>query len=758
MSQEAIGRLNLNWQNRLLESKETISRLKELRGIVKTGLFRDLELGLADVPSGDDLPKNIFNSLKSFGVLDESLKGMVSMPLRRKDSSIVNFYFLSLNGKGDKILRKGGIVNLQAFSIYTKLVLVDNMDDYFAYFQHVKEEVVPVIQSDVMLKDFIDALKASNVKEVTLINDSPYWESLETKIRECDVRVFKARLPGNKGVAEFLKKHSGNRLIAHVKGETAKQLKKEKVESLKVQGSKDEEGCPMERPERFRVVEEPGEMRFIADDRQYRVRGFNRDGFEKIVQLSLEVDEKAFPDKIDLSRSQGRGRFANIAGSEFEMSPESIRDDLTFIYKTLDELQDQRFKEKAGINVVDKHIVTPKEESKAINNLTSRDLLNETLIKDTEKLGFVGEDINKKLYYLSATSRLTGKPLSVLVIASSGSGKSFGLSSIMELIPPDEMLKYSRITQHALYYKPEHDLRGKALYLEEITGMEEALKAIRMLLSSGELAVSVPEKDARTGVMRTVERRIKVDIPVLSSGVRDIWDDESLSRFLVTYNDDTLKQKQRILKAQAYQYSLEGEKLILYRKRILKKHRDMQKVLDPKIMVVNPFADKIMVNPNLHIVTRKQEQYLRIIYNIAFLRQHSREKKKAEDRFGNAFTYIEARKEDIETANEIAGHVFQYARGDLTKRLYDAFQMIESYCSEQVKEKRIGLYELKFSRREIRDFAGWEMTTAKRILDELESLEYIRKLRGSMGKKFLYTLVPYDTKSANMRDLNLLSP
>jgi hypothetical protein len=204
---------------------------------------------------------------------------------------------------------------------------------------------------------------------------------------------------------------------------------------------------------------------------------------------------------------------------------------------------------------------------------------------------------------------------------------------------------------------------------------------------------------------------------------------------------------------------LDGEKVLKQRDRFLKKHRDMQKVLDPTVSVVNPFAERIMVNPHLHIVTRKQEQYLRLIYNIAFLRQHGREKRQAEDRFGNIFTYIEANREDVATANEIADYVFQFARGDLTKRLFDAYQVIEGYCRRQVKEKRINLHEYKFSRREIRDHTGWEQTSAKRIFDELEALEYIRKARGDkQGMQYLYRLVAFNERSNRADDLRLLDP
>jgi hypothetical protein len=753
MSQKAIEQLSSNWHNSLMENKEALRLLEELRQINRQDKFKDLELGLVRVPDKGDVPANVYQSLKSFGLMDGKIAGMVSVPLRKKDNRIANFYFVSLNGAstgsatGDTIIRQGGIVNLKAFAVYKKLVVVDSMNDYFAYFQQVKENVVPLIQSATMPEDLAAMINQSGTEEIVLVNDSPYWPLLKDRLKEIDVKIFEITLPERKTVKEFLSDNSPNKLTAFIEGEKAKIVKQ----------AKEHEPAPVK--EYMKVVEETGQIKFEGEDRHYLVRGFHKDGFEKIVQLSLEIDGFAFPDKVDLSRSQSRQRFANIASAEFETSPEIVRNDLTFIYKTLDKMQDERFKEKIGLLEKNVHILTKDDESKAIDRLTSRDILNEILIKDTERLGYVEEEVNKKLFYLAATSRMTGKPLSVLDISPPGTGKSFGLSMIVDFMPPDEVLKYSRLSPQALYYKQESELAGRVLYIEELVGMEESLEPIRMLLSSGELAVSVVEKDPRTGTLRTVERRIKVDIPILSSGVRDLFDEETLSRFVLTYNDLTMKHVERILKSQSFKYSLDGEKTLKQRERFLKKHRDMQKVLDPAIMVVNPFAEKIMVNPHLHIVTRKQEQYLRLIYNIAFLRQHSREKKQAEDRFGSIFTYIEANREDVATANEIADYVFQFARGDLTKRLFDAYQSIEGHCRRQVKEKRINLFEYKFSRREVREHTRWDPATAKRLFDELESLEYIRRVRGDrQGSQFLYRLAAYHEKRTGDRDLQLLDP
>ena len=745
MSQTAIVQLLENWKSNLLNSRESIDLLKERWSIESLSTIKGLEIGLVDVPEKDGLPPEIYKSLNIFGVTNEHLNGMAALPLRKKDNSICNFLFLDLNGGENRILRNGGVINAKAFKVFKSLVVVDNIDDFFVCYEKGKKNVVPLVRSDDMPADFAAMLASSEVEELILINDSPYWKLIEEKIKSIGVKRFQVDLPEGMNAREYLGKVSGQKFYGFIEGEKAKDVK--------------DRSNGENKPEYLKVEELTGEMRFTGDEREYRVRGFNRDGFEKIVQINLEIDGRSFPDKVDLSRSQSRTKFANIVSAEFEMGGQLIRDDLAFIYKTLDKIQDERFREKAGMREKDIYIITPDERSKAIERITKRDLLNEILIKDTEKLGYVGEDVNKKLFYLSATSRLTGQPISVLDISPSGTGKSFGISTIMDLMPADELLRYSRLTPNALYYKSEGELIRKILYIEEITGMEESLAPIRMLLSSGELAVSVVEKDPRTGQLRTVERRIRVDIPILSSGVQDIFDEETLSRFILTYNDVTEGHLNKILKAQSFQFSLDGERIHLQRDRILKKHRDIQKVFDPEIVVINNYAERIKLNARLHIVTRKQIQYLRLIYNIAFLRQHSRKKRKEVDRFGNEFVYIEVEKDDIVTANEIVGYVFRFANSDLTKRLHDAYLMIKEYCMEQVKEKRIGLHEFEFSRRAIRQFAGWEQSTAKRLFDELEALEYIRKSRGDkQGSQYLYRLVPFHERQLGDNDLQLLEP
>lgn len=788
MSRRAIEELSGQWQKGLATSKSAVTLLSERYPGITPEHFTDLEMGLASIPCAEDLSEGIYSSLKSFGIMEEDLNGMVSIPLRKKSGVITNFLFLSLNGESDRIIRSGGIIHSKALPVFKRIILTDNLPDFFAYISKVKQNIIPVIESG-MPADLKDAFIHHGTEEVIYINESPYFDDVKGHLAGTGIREYAVTLPDGMSLSEFTSKYSANKIISYLDSARHKYIEAEKAKRIKERGLKEStptdsgdlslpppgvrgpvravvqgqeeavsenENTPAEY---LTMTEGTGEVIFTGTDRKYQVRGFNREGFEKVVQICLFADDRVFPDKVDLSRSQGRMRFANIAAAEFEMSVETVRDDLAYIYRKLDALQDERFREKAGIVEKNVHISTPDDITKAKNRLNKRDLLTEILQSDCEKLGYIEERINKMLFMLSGVSRLTGEPLSLLDISPPGTGKSFGMSTVMGLIPPDGVLKYSRLTPNALYYKSESDLKGRVLFIEEIVGMENSLEALRMLISSGELAVSGVEKDARTGQLKTVERRIRADIPVVSTGVRDIFDEETLSRFILTYNETTDEHMKRIMKAQGHRYSLDGEKVKLARERIQESHWHIQRSFDPELRVINPYHEKVQVNLRLPIASRKNMQYLRLMHNIAFTRQHTREKRQERDRAGNTFSYIEVTREDVQTANEIASYVFRYAASDLTLRQQEAYNTIYRHCVDAVKGKKIGEYEYRFSRREIRERYGWEASATKRLFDELERLEYIRKTGGSgQGMRYLYQLITIGERKAEELMLNFIDP
>mgnify|MGYP000199145376 FL=1 len=101
-----------------------------------------------------------------------------------------------------------------------------------------------------------------------------------------------------------------------------------------------------------------------------------------------------------------------------------------------------------------------------IDFLKQKDLLNE-LNKLIEQSGIIGEENSRLLLYIIASSYKTKHPLHAIVQGSSGSGKTHLISKIADIIPQEDVLRFTRITESSLYNWGEFDLVHKVIVIEE---------------------------------------------------------------------------------------------------------------------------------------------------------------------------------------------------------------------------------------------------------------------------------------------------
>ena len=127
------------------------------------------------------------------------------------------------------------------------------------------------------------------------------------------------------------------------------------------------------------------------------------------------------------------------------------------------------------------------------------------MIDLTESSGYVGEHINKKILFLSFTSRLMDHSISCIVKGSSASGKSSLVNSMLKFFPESDTLKYSYITSKALVHS-QTDLSHKILFVQERNGSESADYSIRTTISEGEISISYPVKNEVTGEYETRQK------------------------------------------------------------------------------------------------------------------------------------------------------------------------------------------------------------------------------------------------------------
>ena len=146
--------------------------------------------------------------------------------------------------------------------------------------------------------------------------------------------------------------------------------------------------------------------------------------------------------------------------------------------------------------------ISKADKELALSFLKSADIFAE-LLADFNTLGVTGEEINKLVGYLAATSR------KLAASAVRPDPVPFRRRQVHPAgchpvaYPGEEYIKYTRVTDQALFYKEEDSLVNKILAIEEAEGMGGAAYSIRNIQSAGKITVAATGKNPGTGKMQT---------------------------------------------------------------------------------------------------------------------------------------------------------------------------------------------------------------------------------------------------------------
>ena len=458
----------------------------------------------------------------------------------------------------------------------------------------------------------------------------------------------------------------------------------------------------------------------------YRVRG-GLDAAASTGNLKVIVTastlEKNYTDRLDLYASRSRKGFSSTAAWRLEIDAEKIE---AHLLELVDQLE--KLRETAAANVTEqREEMSATERSNALKLLQSPDLFG-SLVKHIEIAGYVGEARNKKLAYVIATSRRLPKPLSGIVRSQSGAGKSYLMECVAELMPPEDVHFFSRLTPQALYYLERDALQHKLLIVDERNGSEESEYPIRTLQTRKVLRLAVPVKDPNSGKIKTETLEILGPIAYMESTTSQKINPENANRCFELYLDESDQQTRAIFAAQRKARTLAGWKTQRLRNKVCKTHHDAQRLLRP-LKVIIPYVDLIEFPQSWLRGRRDHDRFLSLIEGIAFLHQYQR----SIGTDGGA-EYIEASTEDYAHAYDLAQTVFANTLGDLPKPVVDLVGQIEAMLGNNRKAE--------FTRRDVREFTRLPDHIVKRHMRCLEDLEYVNVTRAANGGSFRYRLLP----------------
>ncbi|MDD2794013.1 MAG: toprim domain-containing protein [Sediminibacterium sp.] len=434
----------------------------------------------------------------------------------------------------------------------------------------------------------------------------------------------------------------------------------------------------------------------------------------KVTLKILHKDQTTLPvwNSLDLYNHGQREQMIGSVADSFEHPVSATAQAITQLTNALEQYRLQRIEALQPKPEV-KEAMTAAQRQTAINELKKSNLLQRTsqLIAQS---GIVGETTNSLIAYLVYCTRKQHTPLHVMFLGASGSGKTYLQERISDLVPEEEKIEITQITENALYYFKQHELQNKLILIEDLDGAMSVFYPLRELQTKRRISKTVTLKDTR-GNLKTIT--LTVEGPVCVSGCttkEKIYEDNA-NRCILLYTDMSKDQDKLI---NGYQTKLAAGEINKERENQYKAlFKNMQRVLRP-INIINPYARYIELPELVFKPRRTMTLLLGFIEAISFYHQYQREVKK--DAAGQL--YIETTISDIEAAFTLLKDVLFSKSDEITAATRNFFERLKQWLTDN--------NQTSFTAQQVRKAFRIEPRTIQRYIRELRLYGFLKAVSG----------------------------
>ena len=764
-----IERAVEHYHKRLLETTAAQGYLRS-RGITAPEIITSFRLGYSDGTLAEKLPPEGKAALRRIGVLTgsgrELMSGCVVFPLVAAPSGqVVSLYARHTERRQHLYLpgERRGVFNPQGARNTDEVIITESVIDAAALWSAGLRNVIPVYGTTGLTEEIVEHLRECRIKRAVLMMDSDEpgraaAVEIGARLREASIEARAVELPA-KDPSEFIAQGGTaddvRALIAGSAGilpASASSEQAAKREQAAGDGTQTEARGINPQSEIGNPQSSDGAINFSFDGRAYRIRGLSATGLDRLrVNVRITVAQAFHLDTLDLYQARARALFAQNAAKFCGVDERQVGADLLQI---VERLEAERLSMRRADTSTDEAPMTAEEREAALRYLRSPNLC-ERIVEDFPKCGLVGERATVLTAYLSSISRKLAEPLGVLIVARTGAGKSALQDALCGFVPPEDLVRVTRLTGQALFYKDPYSLQRKMLAIAEEEGAAQAVYSLRTLASDQQLSIAATRTDPQTGKLHTEHYDVYGPVViVITTTSAEAFDEETRSRFVLLTMDESREQTRAILERQRRRYSLEGVIERARSEHIRRLHHNVQRMLKP-LEVVNPYAELLTYPDDRLIHRREQKKYLALINAIALLHQHQRETKRtAQD--DAEVEYVEVTLEDIALANELAGEVLKRSLDEVSPPVRGMYREFRALCKQRATEAGCKADQVQLSRREIREATGWSDWQVRTYCQQLVDMEYLYAVSGINGKRFVYELAYYtedEEESPRMRGL-----
>ena len=515
-------------------------------------------------------------------------------------------------------------------------------------------------------------------------------------------------------------------------------LNNTKLSSTKVE-SNDIEKTEIVKPKplsRKLNTDNPHNLIYTTPTAKYYVKGGVRCGVKDLDSLKITLvaenkERRKSRNRLDLYEDKQVKKVGRIIAEKLALRYDAVELDIQLLTDELEEIR-ERNRLRTLENDKSTKVILPLERQQKCRDFLKLPNLLKRINELIGQAGVVGESNNRLLLFVVASSYKMPHTLHALIQGASGSGKTRLLKIISQMMPEEDVKKYTRVTDGGFYNQPEHFFVNKLLCLEDMDGLkEEAQLAARELISNEILITATSIKD-ENGAIQGGERIVRGPVASLACTTKaDIYED-NISRCFVVAVDESKAQSLRVIE---YQNKVHAGIIDRDKEPQIKAFlRDCMRMLKP-CQVINPYAHKIHLPEDAHKIRRLNELYQNFVQQITILNQYQRKT----DAKGRLIT----EKTDLQMACNILFESIVLKVDELDGSLRQFFEKLKKHAKSKSKTHQ----NYEFDRFEIRQATGVSKTQQHRYMKALVQMEYLHQ-RGFANRGYQYKIAHWDNMTA----------
>ena len=451
----------------------------------------------------------------------------------------------------------------------------------------------------------------------------------------------------------------------------------------------------------------------------------------KITLVAENKERRKSRNRLDLYEDKQVKKVGRIIAEKLALRYDAVELDIQLLTDELEEIR-ERNRLRTLENDKSTKVILPLERQQKCRDFLKLPNLLKRINELIGQAGVVGESNNRLLLFVVASSYKMSHTLHALIQGASGSGKTRLLKIISQMMPEEDVKKYTRVTDGGFYNQPEHFFVNKLLCLEDMDGLkEEAQLAARELISNEILITATSIKD-ENGAIQGGERIVRGPVASLACTTKaDIYED-NISRCFVVAVDESKAQSLRVIE---YQNKVHAGIIDRDKEPQIKAFlRDCMRMLKP-CQVINPYAHKIHLPEDAHKIRRLNELYQNFVQQITILNQYQRKT----DAKGRLIT----EKTDLQMACNILFESIVLKVDELDGSLRQFFEKLKKHAKSKSKTHQ----NYEFDRFEIRQATGVSKTQQHRYMKALVQMEYLHQ-RGFANRGYQYKIAHWDNMTA----------